>query len=499
MFDGEKRVDDGGGEIPSSAGTRAELHRRRYYEMDGRKDYGSADQQALHARFVRRAKQRTAWDAEEARDLREAVRLRVWEAVSCANIVEYLERYSGLSPRVAQDRLRVPDALASLPNMEAALDEGLLHYSHVRELTRVATPKTEEQWLDAACGMTAGETMQAVSGRARGDRPTDPKRSELQMRTVSWRVREATAARIHALISELQSLHGDAFEDDDERLLAVCDAAECGGGLGGSPDEPGDAMVNEAGDAMDETGEAESVAGGGDDRAADGVNRNNDEQSDAPTSDERSRSSPSIGVRGVVAAGTGLPNRTSGNGNASRGRRASKQQSVGCMSCNCGNKPCNVGFSMRTPTQVWRTDDGRAFAYGVELAPEEAEYLLCNATDMGRVDDPHARATSRLTKRRRLRLMARDGNKCTVPGCRSRHNLDLHHILPREKGGDDSDANVTTLCSGHHRRLHEGRLDMKGTAPNDLMFSRPISDGLETADAGRAPMGTTSQLDDAGH
>src|SRR5690349_17813044 len=93
------------------------------------------------------AKRRGALDALEARWLREALRVKIWREVGCVSLADYLERRLGYAPRTAHDRVRVALALVELPAIEAALASGLPH-SAVRELTRVATKETEQQWLD---------------------------------------------------------------------------------------------------------------------------------------------------------------------------------------------------------------------------------------------------------------------------------------------------------------------------------------------------------------
>lgn len=65
----------------------------------------------------------------------------------------------------------------------------------------------------------------------------------------------------------------------------------------------------------------------------------------------------------------------------------------------------------------------------------------------------------------RARVLNRDGHRCTfglyddeddargVPagGCRARLQLDVHHRVPIEDGGDPFDeANLRTLCDDHH-------------------------------------------------
>jgi hypothetical protein len=64
----------------------------------------------------------------------------------------------------------------------------------------------------------------------------------------------------------------------------------------------------------------------------------------------------------------------------------------------------------------------------------------------------------------------RDGVRCTVPGCSARRNLQSHHIVFRSRGGPDAPWNRTTLCAWHHQRgVHEGRISIRGRAPERLV------------------------------
>jgi hypothetical protein len=71
------------------------------------------------------------------------------------------------------------------------------------------------------------------------------------------------------------------------------------------------------------------------------------------------------------------------------------------------------------------------------------------------------------------RVFARDGWRCTVPGCSSYRELHDHHIRFRSAGGSDAESNRTTLCAWHHLRgVHAGpaRLRLRGRAPRRLHF-----------------------------
>ncbi len=58
----------------------------------------------------------------------------------------------------------------------------------------------------------------------------------------------------------------------------------------------------------------------------------------------------------------------------------------------------------------------------------------------------------------RRTVLHRDRLACRVPGCGGRMWLDLHHVKPYAQGGGHTPENLVTLCSCHHRLLHEGLL-----------------------------------------
>jgi hypothetical protein len=55
----------------------------------------------------------------------------------------------------------------------------------------------------------------------------------------------------------------------------------------------------------------------------------------------------------------------------------------------------------------------------------------------------------------RRALIARDRH-CCYPGCAHTRWLEAHHVMHWIDGGRTSLDNTLLLCSGHHRRLHEG-------------------------------------------
>jgi hypothetical protein len=126
----------------------------------------------------------------------------------------------------------------------------------------------------------------------------------------------------------------------------------------------------------------------------------------------------------------------------------------------------------------------------IDIAPEVFERASCDAKVLGSLEaTTPERATTTVTPRLREQVFARDHHRCTVPGCRSARNLDIHHLVPQAQGGKHELWNLTLLCSGHHAALHDGLLVMQGEAPYGIqvqwVYGPPLPVGL-TAEARQA-------------
>ena len=67
----------------------------------------------------------------------------------------------------------------------------------------------------------------------------------------------------------------------------------------------------------------------------------------------------------------------------------------------------------------------------------------------------------------------RDGAMCVVPGCERTSWLHAHHLVHWAHGGPTNLDNLVTLCSSHHRRVHEGGWTVSGAPGRDLRFHDP--------------------------
>src|SRR5881409_3494957 len=89
---------------------------------------------------------------------------------SCA---AWLSWRVGFAPGAAREHVRVARALGTLPLLSEALGHGKLSYAKVRELTRVATPETEERLLAVGLAGTAEHVERIVRGWRRVDRKAE--------------------------------------------------------------------------------------------------------------------------------------------------------------------------------------------------------------------------------------------------------------------------------------------------------------------------------------
>ena len=327
------------------------------------------------SRAARRSRKRQrALDAEEASLLCAVVRREIWRELGKASLLEYLEDVLGYGPKAAKERVRVAMALAELPMLHEVLATGEQSYSAIKELSRIATAKTQAEWIDSARGKNVRQIEELVAGRRRGDLPTDSPVPDLKPQIVRFEITTATLARLRQVQQVLADECGGQL-DDDALVSAMCDSI----------------------------------------------------------------------LDGHAAADDG-------------GRARHQILTTVCEACD----------------QAWQHGGGREVAVSAtDLAIAE-----CDAQRLGSDREPATAVQDVAPKVRRF-VTLRDRKRCTVPGCRAARHIDVHHIGPRHLGGGHEPENLTLLCSGHHRALHEGRLVMTGHAP-DLVVTWP--NGVVDAD-----------------
>jgi hypothetical protein len=175
----------------------------------------------VHDELTRLARSKGVYDAEEARWLLQGKRVRVHDPLGYSNYLSYLEHVFGYGPRLASERIRVAEALTELPTMLEQLAQGELHWSAVRELTRVVVPETECEWLAAAAGKTVRDVENMVSGRKKGDRPGDPPEEGAKRHVLRLEISGDALAAFREARRHIELEVGHSLNDDEAiRMLA---------------------------------------------------------------------------------------------------------------------------------------------------------------------------------------------------------------------------------------------------------------------------------------
>jgi hypothetical protein len=178
-------------------------------------DEMKVDSWEVDRKLVGCSARRAALDLEEANWLRIADQESTYLDLGYPTMIAYMEARLGYSPKVAVERLRVAKALDHLPAVAGSLDGNRLGYSAARELTRVATLETEGAWVKACEGKTLREIESLISGREKGDLPTDPARPSLVKKTVRFDVLPDVYALFREARRALQAQLGHSVTDED--------------------------------------------------------------------------------------------------------------------------------------------------------------------------------------------------------------------------------------------------------------------------------------------
>ena len=193
-----------------NAGAPAEAHAEAH---------AGAQWRLIHHRLLELASQQAELDYEQGQLLRAALQAGVHVELGYGSFVEYSERVMGHSPRQTGERLRVAEALEELPKMAKALRTGQLCWSVIRELSRVAVPETESEWLQEAAGKTARDVEKSVSGKQKGQRPADPVAPEVKTHRLSFEVSAEVLATFRDAVDKLRRDTSEKLSEEEALMM----------------------------------------------------------------------------------------------------------------------------------------------------------------------------------------------------------------------------------------------------------------------------------------
>lgn len=89
----------------------------------------------------------------------------------------------------------------------------------------------------------------------------------------------------------------------------------------------------------------------------------------------------------------------------------------------------------------------------LEIGRDEFDRALCDC----RISKPNERNTTAIPPSVRRLVLARARHQCQHPGCSHTRYLEIHHIIPRSRGGSNDPENCVCLCSAHHSLVHKNK------------------------------------------
>ena len=339
-----------------------------------------------------------------------------------ASCAQWLSWQCGIGEVAAREKVRTARALESLPKITQAFGEGRLSYSKVRALTRVATAATDETLLHIALNGTASHVERTVRGFRRVQREKERNEAEAMHERRYLDCRRESDGSVR--------LQARLAPEVGELLLKALEAAQA------QLDERG-------GDAVPADVSAETPPRSASQRRADAL-----------------------------------------------GHMVERFLAGKCSGSATGAHELVVHIAHDALRDVPEST-GASFEHGGKVAVETARRLGCDGALLGVVKgargEPLAvgRRTRAVPPAIRRALRVRDGG-CRFPGCdRSRH-VHAHHIRHWADGGETGLDNLVTLCSQHHRQVHEGGYGVR-VRQGAIEFTRP--DGRVIPPAGRTHRG----------
>ena len=117
---------------------------------------------------------------------------------------------------------------------------------------------------------------------------------------------------------------------------------------------------------------------------------------------------------------------------------------------------------------------------GGVVGAETAELLACDATIQS-----GGKTVAAIPAATRRKVEARDGGRCTFPGCEKGIFIHCHHRVRRADGGSNDASNLQLVCWHHHGLIHEHGWTIRGPAGHGCTWVRPDGTPFEPRIRGR--------------
>ncbi|HEX9710839.1 MAG TPA: DUF222 domain-containing protein, partial [Candidatus Thermoplasmatota archaeon] len=439
-------------------------------------------------------------------------RRRGWELDGFQTCAHWLAARTGTRLGAAREKVRAARALVGLPEISASMARGELSLSHVRALTRVATPDNEGKLLEKSRGRTVAE----VERMARSERVGS-------LEDEAARERERWERRKLSIFPDgdgMYVVHGVLPPEVGMVVRKAIDAANDAlfreqWSRGERDDDLGKAAAQRRADALGLVAERALAAGFG--GRVERARSATVESRDGAERPEPATGAPPEGVADGGEAGRSSAASNEG-GNTRRGEETAGSSRGSCAVEKCDGTP---GVDGAAPTPVplsgsraeryqvmlhvdmaalrsdresrdrSRAAGGALLDDGTRVTHETSRRLTCDCSLVEVVHGPSGevlnvgRRTRKIPPALRRALHVRDKG-CRFPSCGLAFTS-THHVVHWADGGETSLANCLLLCRHHHRLVHEGRWRVGWTPDGRAVFTDPGGGVHVTAKVASAP------------
>ncbi len=385
-----------------------------------------------------------------------------WANAGATTCAAWLSWRIGMNENAARERLRIAHALRELPKVADAMRLGTLSYSKVRAIVRVATPKMEDRLLEYARYTTASQLERICRGVRQQqllDTEEDESLDEAEQLRRAFEARDLhLRARGDGTVQVVVTLMPDEAQRVFTAVETMRDAMreECPS----LPPTYADAFVR-----LVDVGFEEATVELANDSA----------ESSIATDDHAADDSAESSIATDHAAEHSAESRNAtadqvANDSAESNRTARRRKKV--SGGDTQRVLIQLAPHLLSDGLVANLDDG------TWIAPETWRRVACDcALDLVKVDEAGAvldvgRRTRTIPPALTRALDVRDAGRCRFPGCNHRRFLDRHHVEHWSRNGETKLDNLLTLCSTHHRLVHEGgwTVELDG---DEARFFRP--------------------------
>lgn len=337
----------------------------------------------------------------------ECDRYDLWHGQGCRDLAEFLAGRFGISKWKANRWIGAAYALEHLPQISHALSSGVLNLDKVVELTRFATPASEEKLIRWARGVTPGGIR---------------RRADIELR---------------------KSLKAVQAAESDEDLEWEWRAHGSSLGFEGQlPAVEGRVFISAIDRLAKELPNPVTAEG----------------QPDENYTIGRRRAQALALLASTVVAQDADPDRATVVIHASHDVLARGR----------GNGAISDGPAIDASTVQRLACDGRL---EVSLHDNNGKVVGIGRTDR---EAPHWL---------RRQVLHRDSHRCTFPGCEMKRFLHLHHMHEWELGGPTDLDNLISVCTVHHKLVHEFRWSVTLSPEGIPIWYRPSGRRFEPGPA----------------